>query len=113
MMSDIACRYERDLEDDAHEGTFDLLWEEHRRDDRANSLRDDIHRLGLQLGTATPQKLRHQLIPDQFGQFTITDYNRAIRTLVAEERIDRPTPKGIKDNEQLRFVSPPQQSMFG
>lgn len=113
MMSDIACRYQRELEDDAHEGTFDLLWEENRRDHRVSSLRDDIHRLGLQLGAATPQKLRHQLVADRFGQFTITEYNKAVRTLVAEERIDRPTPKGIKDDEQLRFVSPPQQSMFG
>jgi hypothetical protein len=53
------------------------------------------------------------LVADRFGQFTITEYNKAVRTLVAEERIDRPTPKGIKDDEQLRFVSPPQQSMFG
>lgn len=113
MMSDIACRYQRELEDDAHEGTFDLLWGENRRDHRVSLLRDDIHRLGIQLGTATPQKLRHQLVAERFGRFTITEYNKAVRTLVAEKRIDRPTPKGIKDDEHLLFVSPPQQSMFG
>jgi protein gp37 len=47
------------------------------------------------------------------GVTTITDYNKAVRTLVVEERIDRPTPKGIKDDERLLFVNPPQQSMFG
>jgi hypothetical protein len=98
---------------DGTEGTFEMLWEEHRRDDRVSALRDDIHRLGLQRGTATPQELRHQLVADRFGQFTITDYNKAVRTLVAEERIDRPTAKGIKDDERLLFVSPPQQFMFG
>jgi hypothetical protein len=65
------------------------------------------------LGSSGRRRHGHQLVADRFGQFTITEYNKAVRTLVAEERIDRPTPKGIKDDEQLRFVSPPQQSMFG
>lgn len=114
LMSDIACNYRRDQVDHKNEGSFELLWEEGRREDIIEgALRDDIHRLGLSLGSATPQQLRHGLVSERFGLFKASDYAKAIRMLVDEKGIDRASATGIKDTELLAFVSPPQQSLLG
>lgn len=113
MMSDIACRYRRGQYDEAYAGSFDLLWEESRRDDDIGALRDEIHGSGFPLGVATRKQLRHLLVDRRFGDYTTTDYAKAVRGLVTEDRIDRAGNKGIKDDEALRFIAPPQQSMFG
>jgi three-Cys-motif partner protein len=113
LMSDIACRYRRGQYDEAHQDSFDGLWEVGRREDDVGALRDDIHRAGLALGSATPQQLRHDLVDSRFGEFVTPDYAKALRLLVDEKRIDRPTSKGIKDDEQLVFIRPDQESMFG
>lgn len=113
LMSDLACSY-RHAQHDAHlEGTFDLLWEEARRDDNVGALRDDIHAYGLSVGTATPLAIRHALVEPRFARFRKTDYNKAIRALVTEKRIDRATSVGIKESEALTFIAPDQQSIFG
>lgn len=113
MMSDIACRYRRGQYDEAHEGSFDLLWEEGRREDDIGALRDEVYGIGFPLGVATREQLRHLLVDRRFGDYTTTDYAKAVRGLVTEDRIDRVGNKGIGDDEPLRFVAPPQQSIFG
>jgi three-Cys-motif partner protein len=113
LMSDLACSY-RQGQHDAHlEGTFDSIFEEHRREDDVGVLRDDIHAYGLSVGSATPIAVRRALVPQRFAHFRKTDYNKAIRALVTEKRIDRLTSVGINEDEALTFVAPAQQSIFG
>lgn len=114
LMSDLACSYRRAQHDEhLDNGTFDLLWEQGRRDDDVGALRDDIHRFGLAAGTATSLDIRHALVDERFGRYHRKEYAQAIRTLVEEKRISRSSPVGIKDHEPLCFVQAPQQSIFG
>jgi three-Cys-motif partner protein len=115
LMSDLACSYGRAQHDEhLDNGTFDLLWEQGRREDEVgSSLRDDIHRFGLAAGIASPLDIRQALVDERFAQYRKADYSKAIRMLVKEGRIARPNAAGIKEKEPLTFVRPPQQTMFG
>jgi three-Cys-motif partner protein len=113
LMSDMACVYERSLWDGAHEGTFDLVLAEDARAHGDARLRDLIHEAGLAAGTATRQQIVHTLAPRLFGEYRTSDYAKAIRELVASGGIDRPSPKGIEEKEELRFVALAQQSLLG
>lgn len=113
LMSDIACRYERELFDAAHEGSFELIWEEQRRVSALGALRDSIYEYGLEHHGCTPDEIGRNLSVRFFGEYTRTDYNEAIRRLVKEGAIDRGTAKGIKPDEPLRFVVRSQQSLLG
>jgi hypothetical protein len=111
LMSDIACGYERALWDAEWGGTFDYELRHQELTAGSGELRDRIHALGLQLRVATPQELTHEIVPTLFGEYRTSDYNKAIRQLVSHGGIDRATPTGIKDNEQLKFVDLPQASL--
>lgn len=113
LMSDIACRYERELYDAAHEGSFELIWEEQRRAEALGALRDRIYEYGLEHHGCTPDEITRNLSPRFFGEYTRTDYNEAIRQLVKQGAIDRGTVRGIKHDEPLRFVVRSQQSLLG
>ena len=111
LMSDIACAHERSLRDEEEAGRM-TLW--HHDDERQclTDLRDRIFAFGLSQGTASPQDAIHQLAPQLFGLYRTSDYNRAIRELVAAGCIKRPDPYGIDRREPLQFVEPPQSSLF-
>lgn len=112
LMSDIACRYERGLEDEHRAGQQDLFAHSEAQV-RALELRERVHRVGLELGEeATREQIVHRLAPMQFAKHTNPDYAKAIRELVAEGLIDRETPKGIDEREPLRFIPPSQGSLL-
>lgn len=111
LMSDRACRYERELEEMAGAGLTLMADQETRA--RESALRDSIQAYGLQRGTATPEEIVHALAPERFGRFTNTDYAKRIRELVSEGAIDRPNSKSIDRREGLRFVTPDQGSLLG
>jgi len=110
LMSQFACEYERTLFEREWEGSFELAWEEERREARLAALRDEIHSFGVARGAATPREIIHALVPKHFGEFKRSEYERQIRELVMRGGIDRPSSKGIREQEQLRFIAPPQQS---
>lgn len=113
-MSDVACVYRR-AQHDAHldNGSFDLMWEQGRREDDIGALRDEIHAYGLAAGTTTVIAIRRDMIDARFGRYRHSDYAKAVRKLVDEGRIDRADSVGIKDQEQLTFILPEQRSIFG
>lgn len=102
LMSDIACRYERGLAEEAAAGQGSLLSEIESREDESRLI-DAIHKLGLEREIMTREKIRHVLVPRSFGLYTSTDYNRAIVELVKRGGIDRDTAVAIQDREDLRF----------
>lgn len=110
LMSDLACRYERGLER-ADRGL--TLWAEQETPARMAELRDAIQAYGLARGQASRREIVHALVPARFGVYTTPDYARRIRELVTDKAIDRPTSKGIKEQEQLRFIRPDQGSLLG
>ena len=111
LMSDIACRYERSLVEEASHGQ-ENLFAENEAQERQAELMEGIHALGLEQGVMTREKVRHRLAPRRFGQHTITDYNRAIVDLVKRQGIKRDNPVGIEDREELRFVPFSQGSLL-
>lgn len=113
LMSDIACRYDRDQHDQTHEGTLLPAFEQANREADLGALLDDIHGAGLAAGFATPDELRFKLVPERFGLYLRKEYAAMIRKLVTEEKINRSTPTGIKDNERLEFIQPAQGSLLG
>lgn len=112
LMSDMACVYERSLWDRANEGTFDMMLAEETRTRGDGRLRDLIHEIGLAKGVLTRQQIVHTLAPRLFGEYRTSDYAKAIRELVSNGGIDRPSSKGIEDKEELRFVPLAQQSLL-
>jgi three-Cys-motif partner protein len=113
LMSYFACEYERELFDRHYEGSLDIYWIEQEREDARAALRDEIHALGVLKGTMTTRAIVHALTPLHFGDFLGSEYSAAIRELVDVGGIDRKSRKGIKETETLKFVSMPQQSLFG
>jgi three-Cys-motif partner protein len=113
LMSYFACKYERELFDRHYEGSFDIYWVEQKREAALAALRDEIHEVGVSKGTMTTREIVHALTPRHFGEFLGSEYNGAIRKLVDLGGIDRKSRKGIKENERLRFVAMPQDSLFG
>lgn len=112
LMSDIACRYERGLEEEYRAGQMDLFADSNSLV-RARELRAAIHRQGLVMGgAASLRDVRHALVPKRFSQHTDTDYAKATRELVGEGLIDRETAKGVGETETLRFVEPRQGSLL-
>lgn len=111
LMSDIACRYERGLADEAAAGQ-DTLFAESENRQSEGKLMDAIHKAGLERGVITREKIRHLLAPGSFGEHTITDYNRAVVELVKRGGIERPTSVGIQDREELRFKGFAQGSLL-
>ena len=112
QMSDIACRYEQG---DAGRGTGGVMTLWHRRDERRHltDLRDQIYAAGFAAGTASREELIHELAPKLFGLYPSTDYAKVIRELVQAGLIDRATATAIEPREPLRFIEPPQTSLFG
>lgn len=111
LMSDIACRYERDLAKEAAAGQ-DTLFAESESRQSEGELIDAIHRIGLERKILTREGIRHLLAPRSFGEHTITDYNRAIVELVKQGGIDRDTAVGIQDREELHFKDFAQGSLL-
>lgn len=111
LMSDIACRYERGLTEEASGGQGDLL-AENEAQERQAELMDAIHAVGLEQRVMSREKIRHRLAPQNFGQHTVTDYNRAIVDLVKRGGIERGNAVGIEDREDLHFVPFSQGSLL-
>jgi three-Cys-motif partner protein len=111
LMSDIACRYERSLVEEAAAGQ-DTLFAESETRQSEGELIDTIHKTGLERDVITRERIRHLLAPRAFGQHTITDYNRAIVELVKRGGIDRTTAVGIEEREELRFKAFAQGSLL-
>jgi three-Cys-motif partner protein len=113
LMSYFACEYERELFNRHYEGSFEIVWNEQRRDEALAALREEVHALGASKGTISTRDIIHALTPLHFGEFLGSEYNEAIRKLVDLGGIDRPSRKGIKETERLKFVAMPQQHLFG
>jgi three-Cys-motif partner protein len=113
LMSQFACDYERALFERHWEGTFEIAWEEQRRQGKLAQLRDEIHAFGVDRGTATLRQVRHALVPNHFAEFRRPEYDNAVRELVDRGGIERKSRKGITENERLYFVALRQQSLFG
>jgi three-Cys-motif partner protein len=111
FMSDIACRYERSLAEKELDGQGDLL-AENESQERQAGLMEAVHALGVERGVITREEVRHRLVPQCFGEHTSTDYNRAVADLVRREGIERESPVGIKDREELHFVPFSQGSLL-
>jgi hypothetical protein len=88
------------------------LWHHEHERQRLTDLRDRVFAVGRAAGTATRERLVHEIAPQQFGLYTSTDYAKAIRELVNLGCIDRPNAVAIKDREPLRFIDPPQTSLL-
>jgi three-Cys-motif partner protein len=112
MMSHIACRFERALRDEEQAGVMTLFQHDEERQHQAD-LRDRIVATGRAAGTTTSEELAHELTPQLFGLYVSKDYAQAIRDLVDAGLIDRANTRGIKPDEPLRFMDPPQGSLFG
>lgn len=113
LMSYFACEHERELFDRHYEGSFDIYWIEEKREATLAALRGEIHEFGVSKGTTTTREIVHALTPLHFGEFLGSEYNEEIRKLVDLGGIDRKSRKGIKENERLKFVAMPQQSLLG
>lgn len=111
LMSDIAYRYEQSLKEEQDAGVM-TLWHHDDERQRLTDLRNRIFAAGLAAGTASREQLIHELAPQLFGLYTSTEYAKAIRELVQVGRIDRPNATGIEPRESLRFIEPPQTSLF-
>jgi three-Cys-motif partner protein len=111
LMSDIACRYETKLKEEHDAGTM-TLWEDQDARQRLTDLRDAVHAAGLRRGLATREQIIHELAPKHFGEFTSTEYARAVRELVNTGLIERENAVGIEAREPLRFVEPAQGSLL-
>jgi three-Cys-motif partner protein len=112
MMSHIACRYERGLRDEEQAGVMTLWQHDEERQHQAR-LRERIFSAGRAAITITSEDLTHELAPQLFGLYIAKDYAKAIRDLVEAGLIDRASARGIKPDEPLRFIDPPQGSLFG
>jgi three-Cys-motif partner protein len=111
QVSHLAHRHETDLKNRAHPGQLDFFSDQDRRQ-RLTALRDHIQMLGIQRQFITPRDIRHTLVPELFGLYSSSDYAEAIRELIASEIVDRDNAVGIKDDERLRFIEPPQGSLL-
>lgn len=111
VMSDRAARYEADLLAEWKPGQLDFFSSSERAEAAAR-LAVRIHEMGMQSGRASQGEIRRALVPELFGEFTRTDYAKAIRQLVKDGGIKRRDAVGIADTEPLRFVEPAQQSLL-
>jgi three-Cys-motif partner protein len=111
LMSDIACRYELKLKEEHDAGAM-TLWEDQDARQRLTELRDAIHAAGLRRSSATREQLIHELAPKHFGEYTSTEYARAIRELVSMGLIERESAVRIEPREPLLFVQPAQGSLL-
>lgn len=73
---------------------------------RMTYLRDAVHAVGLRRGTATREEIIHELAPKLFGLYTSTDYAKAIRELVRDGLIARPTAKASNRASRCSSSSP-------
>ncbi len=113
LMSDFVCGYARALLEAKNEGTLFSGHEDAARLERRAVLKREVHAFGLQRETATPLSVYMHFASEQFGEWRQTDFNVCLRELVSEGGIERATPKGIGQNEQLKFASLPQADLFG
>lgn len=111
LMSDIVCRYEQSLLNEETAGVM-TLWHDDAERQRLTGLSRRIFDAGITAGMASRDEIIHKLAPQLFGLYTSTEYARAIRELVQAGRIDRPSATGIEPREQLKFIEPPQTSLF-
>jgi three-Cys-motif partner protein len=82
LMSDIAAGHEAELFKARFGGTFELDWQRQRRTDRRSVVRNEIHRWGLERGTATPEDVYLGFAPEYFGEWRTSDYDAMLRELV-------------------------------
>lgn len=113
LMSDFVCGYERELLEAKNEGTLFSGHEDAERLEQRATLKEEVHAFGLQREFATPVSVYMHFASGQFGEWRQTDFNVCLRELVKEGGINRPSPKGIGQNERLRFVAIPQADLFG
>ena len=111
LMSDRACRYERQLKDVDDAGARTLFQDDEERE-ALTHLRDRVYEAGLRRGTASTLELVHELCPELFGRYLRSEYAKVVRELVDRALIDRSSPRGIDERELLRFVEPPQGSLL-
>ena len=113
LMSDIAAGHEADLFKARWEGTFEVDWQRQRRADKRDLLRTEIHRWGLERGTATSEQIILHFAPEKFAEWRTSDYAACVRELIELGGIDRPRGAGgITNKERLRFVPTIQESLF-
>lgn len=98
LMSDLACRYQRERSDAPPR--------------QIRELTDRIHELGGHLGGASTNRIVQALSPDLFGEFQITEYRKAIRDLARRGVIVRAESSGIDDDEILSFSGTSQMALF-
>jgi three-Cys-motif partner protein len=112
LMSDFVCAYERELLEAKNEGTLFAGHEDDGRKEARALLKAEIHEFGLRRGAVSPLGVYMHFASRHFGAWTQKDFNVCLRQLVTEGGIDRGTPKGIKQTEQLKFVPFPQADIF-
>jgi hypothetical protein len=111
QVSHLAHRYEKELKDRARPGQTDFFSDQEERQ-QLTALRDHIQKLGVQRKLITPREIRHALVPELFGLYSSTNYSKAIRELVVSNVIERDNAVGMKDDERLQFIDPPQVSLL-
>jgi three-Cys-motif partner protein len=112
LMSDFVCGYERQLLEAKNEGTLFSGHEDDERLERRAALKKEVHAFGAQREVATPLSVYMHFASQKFGEWRQTDFNICLRELVEEGGIERATPKGIGQNERMRFVAIPQADLF-
>jgi three-Cys-motif partner protein len=113
LMSDLACRYERELAEVAHDGSFALEWDHVEREERRVQLRTRINEYGAQHGPISLEEIIHALVPHHFGEFRKSDYAKCVRELVDSGAIRRDSSRGIKPRERLVFEPHFQPPLLG
>jgi three-Cys-motif partner protein len=103
LMSDLACRYHRELEESAHDGSFALEWDRIEREEARVALREELKAYGASHSPISQDELVRAFAPRAFGRFRKSDYAKCLRELVAAGAIKRESAKGIRHDEPLTF----------
>jgi hypothetical protein len=112
-MSDLACRYHRELEEAAHDGSFALEWDRIDHEEARVGLREELKAYGASHSPISQDELVREFAPRYFGRFRKSDYAKCLRELVAEGAIRRESARGIRHDERLVFEPDYQPPLLG
>ena len=90
-LNDAVCRRSRQLLAESHQGVLNEEWFALQREEQAAELKETLTQETLALGRAQRIRrwpdLRQQLVLSHFGQYTLTDYDQIIATLLARGEV--------------------------
>ncbi|GCE04927.1 hypothetical protein [Dictyobacter aurantiacus] len=91
IMNDALCQYRRRTYRQSYQGVLSEDWfaqqDQKRLDEALRQLREQIQRQGVATRIRRWPDLRQQLILDNFGQFTVQEYDRCLQELIAQQEV--------------------------